>query len=385
MKKKRIALIGLGGISQSVHLPIISRLHDRVELGAVVDLSAQRAADVAREMGKDISAYTSVGQMLDDPELEGLDGAVVATTGSHAEVVRELLQAGIPVLAEKPLALSLREHAELAQEFPGISEMLRVGYMKEYDPASRAAKKLIESLEIIAVEVEVLHPQDAAQIEFANLRSAAGDVSAEALSVATSSTANALENVLGQEVIRNSAGDLDRLYPNVVLGSVIHDIALLRYLVGGIGTVESAEHYGDKFPGSLFMRGTLAEKPAPWTLNWHFIPDYPRYEETVTIHHTAGTLKLVFDVPYLLNVATKLQVRSAVDSLGVDESTQTWPQQEAFVEEWLSFLQLISGDLPITSGLAESEKDIRVGQKMLQKIAESKGISFSMEAEAASA
>ncbi|WP_350258527.1 Gfo/Idh/MocA family oxidoreductase [Scrofimicrobium sp. R131] len=375
----RLALIGLGGISQSVHLPIITRLHDRVQLVAVVDLSAQRVREIQSAYGEQLAGFTSVDDLLHavDAGLQ-VDAVALATTGSHSQAALPLVKRGWPVLVEKPLGYSRGEVAEL---LPYAAQM-RVGYMKEYDPASRRARELVSQVRVRSVEVEVLHPQDQAQLEFAHLRRPANDVSQEALRTVVEPTESALRSALGPEILSDRVGDLDRLYPNVVLGSVVHDIALLRYLVGGIGTVEHAQHYGPEFPGSLRLGGTLREQAVPWQINWHFIAGYPQYRETVTIHHEEGTIQLVFDVPYLLNVATELHEVTATPHYGVNHSVQTWPQQEAFEQEWLDFLALAGNTPRPGSSVAESLEDLRVGQEMIRLLAESKGISLDPEVEA---
>ena len=385
VEKQKIALVGLGGISQSVHLPIIDRLHDQVELVAVADLSKGRAEEIAGVAGKQVRGFTSVEELLASEISAALDGAVVATTGTHGHVVEQFLEAGIPVLAEKPLALSIAEHNRLEERFPAHAQNLRVGYMKEYDPGSQAAQELLKDVEIVSVHVEVLHPRDEAQLLYANLRPAPTDVNEDALREAQTVTNEALASAIGADLLESAAGNLDRLYPNVLLGSVIHDIALLRYLVGGIGTVDVAQHYGPDFPGSLFLRGELATHPAPWTIDWHFIADYPEYRETVTVHHTTGTIRLAFAVPYQLNVATELQIVRNGPRGSVETTAQEWPQKEAFVEEWAAFLDMTRGNPQPGSALTESAADIRTGQKMLRKLAESKGIRITKEAESASA
>lgn len=367
MGRKKIALVGLGAISQSVHLPLIARLHDQIELVAVVDLSPQRTAEIAAAYGNPLQFSSSENLLAADVEV---DGAVIAAGGSHAADTELFLSAGVPVLSEKPLAYSQLEHEELKSL--ANDSNLRIGYMKEYDPASRKARQLLKNVSIRAVEVEVLHPADSAQLAFANLRSAPSDVSQELMAQMAAPTRAAVEAATGTRARQ----DIDRLYTNVILGSVVHDIALLRYLVGGIGSVESALQYGQRFPGSLFMRGGLKEHDAPWSINWHFIEEYPQYRETVTVHHETGTVQLVFDTPYLLNVATELNVVSGLPGLGVDRSVQTWQQIEAFEQEWRDFLSLIDGDPQEGASLDESAADIKVAQMVLARMASSQGLPF---------
>ena len=55
-----VAVIGLGAISHSVHLPLIRRNADRFDLTAVVDLSLDRAQATAAASGGDVAAFTSI-------------------------------------------------------------------------------------------------------------------------------------------------------------------------------------------------------------------------------------------------------------------------------------------------------------------------------------
>ena len=390
---KKIALVGLGGISQSVHLPVATRLHDQVELVAVVDLSPDRVDQTRSAYGEQIRGFHTVDDLL-SAVAEGfaVDGAVLATTGTHATDSARLLETGIPVLSEKPLGYSVSEHDLLLERLGGGDHAapLRVGYMKEYDTAYREARRLLEGKQIRAVEVEALHPADGAQLSFANLRPAPTDVDPDLLAQVVKPTDSAMRDALGRLMDVQTPPDeqpgLERYYSGIIMGSVIHDIALLRYLVGGVGTVDMAQRYGPAFPGSLAFGGQLRDHHAPWFLNWHFISDYPEYQETVTVHHEQGSVELVFDVPYLLNVATKLNVVQGLPGYGVNRSTQTWPQSEAFETEWREFIALLNGaaqDSPqgpvrasehTGSGVKESRRDIEVGQEMARALAKSVGI-----------
>lgn len=378
---KNIAVIGLGGISQSVHLPLLQRNSDRFNITALVDLSAQRGAQMAQRFGGALS-FTSVQELID--AIAGglpIDGAIIATTGSHAPDTERLIRTGVKVLSEKPLAFSRAEHDQLAalegELGIDLGAWLRVGYMKEHDPAVQQATQLLDGKKIRAVRVEILHPADGAQLEFANLLAAPTDVAADAIKPLIQATTDTVNGAIG-----TADETLHKLYTNVVLGSVIHDISVLRKLVGGIGSVTLAQHWGERFPGSLHLGGQLRNHNAPWTLDWHFIDDYPEYQEIVTVHHEEGTVEFIFSVPYLLNAPTRLEITTRTAPLGVSRTTQTWPQEEAFERELRSFHDLLNGD-PQAPGatLADSSDDVNVGQLMIALLARSKGVTPAQKSE----
>lgn len=386
-ERVRVAVIGLGAISQSVHLPLIRRNADLIELVAVVDLSISRAREIAEASGAGVAPFDSVGELIDAVGAGTLhvDGAILATAGSHAPDVARLVGAGIRVLAEKPLAFSIAEVRSLQAlaDARGIdlAEWVRVGYMKEHDPASAAAKALLAEVDVRAVSVEVLHPADGAQLAFANLSAPPSDVPPELLATLVAATDATVATAIG-----DAADPLPKLYTNVVLGSIVHDIGLLRHLVGGIGTVDRARHTGPAFPGSLSLGGYLADRTdVPWSIDWHFIPRYPEYRETVTFHHETGTIALTFAVPYVLNVPTVLTVVENAEPLGSRRSETRWMQEEAFEHELRSFAALAAGHPEPGPSVAEGVADIIVGQRMLRTLADSIGAPLGESSEAGAA
>lgn len=371
----RVAVVGLGAIAQSVHLPLLRRRGREAELVAVVDLSPARGAQIAAEGG--IAAFTSVADLI-AAHASGacpLDGVILATTGSHAADATRLVQAGIAVLAEKPLGYGRGDLAPLAA-VPEAADRLRVGYMKEYDPAVARARELLADVKLRHVTVEVLHPADGAQIDFARLPPPPTDVDPERLARVRAEFAEVIE--------RATAGtppDLHPIFAYVLSGSIVHVVGLLRSLVGGVATVDRARHWAavgatqtqPAAPGSLELGGRLARGDVPWSLGWHFISEYPEYRETVTFHHDRGTIELTFAVPYLLNAPTRLRVLERTGALGVVESVTTFPQEEAFERELAAFFELCRGNPLPGPSVAAAHDDARVTQLMLGALAAEHG------------
>src|SRR5450755_4486314 len=99
MSKIRVAVVGVGQFGQN-HVRVVGQ-SPRAELVAVVDTDAARAAETAARAGclacEDVRALTGK-----------VDAAIVAVpTSLHADVGCALLEAGIDVLIEKPIAPGL--------------------------------------------------------------------------------------------------------------------------------------------------------------------------------------------------------------------------------------------------------------------------------------
>ena len=187
------------------------------------------------------------------------------------------------------------------------------------------------------------------------------------------SSSRALTAAPGPDVPRGFSD----LYANVILGSLIHDISLVRSLMGSIKDVDDVTLWAEQDqPGSLEVSGTVSEQ-ARFHLHWHYLAEYPRYRETVTIHHTTGTLELEFSVPYLSNAPTELRVTSAH---GTGESVDVIRNvTEAFEQELLAFHQLVAAQITPCTGAIQGRADVVTGQRITRVLAAKQGIALSGE------
>ncbi|WP_290371090.1 Gfo/Idh/MocA family protein [Ruania halotolerans] len=367
MSRLRIGVLGLGAVTQSVHLPLLARRWDLYEIAAVADLSAERTATVAGRYGVP-GRFTSRGELL-AAHTDGscpLDAVLVATSGTHGADVVALAEAGIAVFCEKPLALAESE----VDAIEATGARVQLGYMKEYDPATAGAARALAGRNVRAITVEILHPSSTAQLEFARLLPPATDVSPDALATAIAPTGAALDAAVG--------ADLDvrwrRLYEGVLIGSIVHDISLLRHLGHPIETVESAATWGAQGadPGSVEVIGTVVGG-ARLHVGWHYLPEHPDYRETVTFHHDGGSVSLVFTVPYLLNAPTVLMITSRGEDGGEVRAEHRTPQQEAFENELTAFHRYVTaGELP-SSAAPQGRADLVVAQQILARLGQRHG------------
>jgi len=103
-----------------------------VELAAALEPDPARAAEAEAQYG--IPVFSTAEALL-RAELR-LDAASVAVpTVHHHAVASELLEAGLDVLVEKPLAASLREADELAALTERKGRILQPGHLERFNPA----------------------------------------------------------------------------------------------------------------------------------------------------------------------------------------------------------------------------------------------------------
>jgi predicted dehydrogenase len=133
--KPRIAVVGAGAFGRN-HLRVIHR-SERAELAGVFDLDPQRAAQAAEPYG--CAVFGSL------EELGGnASAAVVATpTVTHSEVGCVLIEMGLDVMVEKPIAHTPAAARELVAAALRRGRILQVGHLERFNPAVIALEAAI--------------------------------------------------------------------------------------------------------------------------------------------------------------------------------------------------------------------------------------------------
>ncbi|MCD8121750.1 MAG: Gfo/Idh/MocA family oxidoreductase [Clostridiales bacterium] len=136
MKKFRVGVIGTGAIAKISHLPILAERED-VDLIGVTAKHLASAQAAQRRYG-----FANAVETVDDLIRLNLDCAfVLSPKPCHPEQVMKLLNAGVHVFCEKPLAMTLREADEMAELAEKTGKTLMVGFNRRYAPVYRKAKE----------------------------------------------------------------------------------------------------------------------------------------------------------------------------------------------------------------------------------------------------
>ena len=122
-----MAVIGAGAFGKN-HLRVIHQ-SEHAALAGVLDTVPDRAQQAAAAHGCPI--FTSLEDLA-----ASSDAAVVATpTITHAEIGCRLMQAGLDVLIEKPIASELASARCLLEAADRYGRILQVGHLERFNPA----------------------------------------------------------------------------------------------------------------------------------------------------------------------------------------------------------------------------------------------------------
>ena len=360
----RIGVLGLGAVAQAVHLPLLAKRPDLFAPVALCDVSRSTRDAVGDRIGVPRERRFDDARAL--LEAGGLDAVAILTSGSHGELAAAAARAGLAVFCEKPLAYTLAEADELA----ALDPRLQLGYMKLYDPAVERARELLRDRPPArSVEVTVLHPPSGPQLAHAALLPPATDVDPLVLESLGAADIAAATRALGPV-----PAELAILYTDVLLGSVVHDLAVVRYLLGGRVEFDHADAWGET---SLALEGRL-DGETRISIRWHYLEHYPAYREEVRVHDERGSVSLAFPAPYLLHAPTELTVVDCADADVL--ATRFTSTREAFERQWDAFASLVlEGVLP-RAGVAEGRADILACQGAAAALAARSGLALGGEA-----
>lgn len=143
MERVKAAVVGAGSMGRH-HARILTQFAD-VDLVAVADPAPHD--DVARVATEEVAVVPSLGDLPD------VDFAVVAVpTSAHVPIALELIERGVALLVEKPLASTPEDAERLAAAAEDAGVMLAVGHVERFNPAVSALARMLDSPRLLQFE-----------------------------------------------------------------------------------------------------------------------------------------------------------------------------------------------------------------------------------------
>ncbi len=135
-RRIRAGVVGAGHMGQ-YHILVFAELWD-VDLVGVVDTNLETARRLAAQY--DTQAFGDHRQLIGKVDV----ASVAVPTDQHFAVTRDLLEAGISVLVEKPMTPTLEEAKELFRLARQGRAVLHVGHVERFNGAVQELRKIVE-------------------------------------------------------------------------------------------------------------------------------------------------------------------------------------------------------------------------------------------------
>jgi predicted dehydrogenase len=351
-RRLRVGLVGAGLVGQAAHAYFLWDERERFDLVAVADPSAAVRAAVGDRYGI-AERHASLDGLLG----LGLDAIVVAVPDAfHADVACRGLEAGLHVLCEKPLALSLEECDRIAAARDAAGRVLQVGTMKRYDPAFLRLLELLPErpADLRYLSIEVRDPDQGPFVAHLHM-TAASDLAPQ----------------LGQELrsrmtarIREATGGAPpaggaRAF-EAFLSSLVHDVSLLQGVLERLGApwCERADDGAWWDEGRAVSLSATLPGGGRAHLVHHNLPGVNDYCERVTLHCSDRVLELTFPSPYLRHQPTRLVEHRSDGAIGLRSTLHHVSYEEAFRQELRAFADACAGTGPVVTPVEAGRADV---------------------------
>ncbi len=320
----KVGVIGIGSMGQN-HVRVLSEI---ANLAAVADANTVALKNIKKRY--DVKTYTDYHELL---ELEEIDAISIATpTITHYEIGLAAIKAGKHLLLEKPFTSTIAEGQELIKAAADQKLTLAVGQIERYNPVVRFIKDMLQSKKF-------------------------GDL----ISITSKRVSSYPPRV--RDV-------------GVILDLAIHDIDVMRYLVGtkvisvfshaGITKIENNGKYEDHANILLEFQGEDFEISGFVEVNW-LTPMKVRKvsltcsKKTVEFDYIDQSLEVSsstiidFDISNLYHLPQKYEIQKIAIK-----------PEEPLKNELLDFLKSIeSGKKPLVTG-EEGLETLRVAQAAVE-------------------
>lgn len=131
----KIGIIGLGDIAQKAYLPVLCSKDLELHLYTRDQVKLSRIGRQYR--------YENLHQSLESILNSGIEGAFVNTdTGSHEEIIEQLLIHNIHVYVDKPITYDYDSSKRLLELAESRNLILMVGFNRRYAPSYREVKQI---------------------------------------------------------------------------------------------------------------------------------------------------------------------------------------------------------------------------------------------------
>lgn len=150
-KNIRTAVIGVGNMGQH-HTRNYFEM-PQAKLVAVCDVNKERGKNLAKKYN--CLFYGDYKKMLAEQKIDAVSIAV--PTSLHCRVACDVLDRGVNVLLEKPIATSLKEAKEIIDKAQEKNLKLMIGHIERLNPAVRRLKQLIQTRrlgDIISINIK---------------------------------------------------------------------------------------------------------------------------------------------------------------------------------------------------------------------------------------
>ena len=189
------------------------------------------------------------------------------------------------------------------------------------------------------------------------------------------------ESAQAARALPGASPELLSYYTNVLNGSVVHELSLMRALELPLPTQWQASVYPSlaDSPPCLLAHARVGD--AQLVLSWNWLPDHPEYHEELSVLASNGRLEYSLAKPYVLEARSHLRVQR---HRGLQRQDVSYVDgfETGFLRQLDAFAASVKEGAPVLSDLAGAREDIIQLQLLAQAVAADLGTPIAREGDA---
>ncbi|ASS37342.1 Gfo/Idh/MocA family protein [Mogibacterium pumilum] len=139
----KYALIGCGRIATN---HVTAAVNNNLEIVAVCDIVPEKMEEILAKHNladdKSIKRYTDYKQMLEENELELI--SIATESGKHAAIALDVIDAGVSVIIEKPMAMNIADAEEIIKRAAEKNVKVSACHQNRFNVAIQEVRKAVE-------------------------------------------------------------------------------------------------------------------------------------------------------------------------------------------------------------------------------------------------
>lgn len=148
-----IGIVGTGKMGKN-HIRVLKNMSNKFNVVGLYDKNIESAKKIARQYS--IDCFNTIDEML-----KKVDSVIIAAPSSlHKDISLKFINSGINTFIEKPLALTIEDGEEIFQCSKNKNIICMVGHIERYNPVTCELIKILESEEILSIDIHRLSPFD---------------------------------------------------------------------------------------------------------------------------------------------------------------------------------------------------------------------------------
>ena len=356
MKKIRLGFIGTGGMGQCAHIRNYATLPN-CELVALAELRPELARAVAARYGVP-QVYANDRDLLAHAEIDAL--VAIQQFTAHGKLLPAIVERGLPMIIEKPLARSSEVAVQLAALAAKCATPLYVAYHTRSDPATMAGVALLREWQRTGAY---------GQLRYIRVTMPPGNWTAEGFSTLVRTSEDypsPIEDAWPAGYEGKAAKD-----HFAFVNYYIHQINLLRHLFGEDYSVTFADPNGRVMGArsASGVTGILEMAPYHTTVDW---------QESALIGFDKGWIRIDLPAPLVIDrPGTLTMFRDNGAPEGPTTASPVLPFMHAMRSQAANFLKAVAGEPTPLCRADEAMRDIATADEFLRLQQKNGGISLS--------